>query len=319
MSDSATSVLPPAAPSAALPFEPAAESPLLNATHLFLARPEWIQAGAWARGADGYEQRELTLSMRLAEHWKGPLAAVRNAVFPLRVVQRRVNEWMPMEPPDLWSARSPDDLSAILVVAVAGDDQREPAALMRPPAARALLAEAAVADVRAAIVAERLRNGATEEAGMQALLAQARENAAVIDAPYGTYLWDRLRPLFGAEPMRWANAVIPLLAQPDASRRFRITVLAGLQHAVLDHDPEPQLWHQVLLAYFQLLALPECAFLREDLINLYTHNLVFDADDKPVLSARDVFADPAERARLVAVLVQAAGERAERLRRWLQP
>lgn len=305
-----------------LPFESNSTSELLSANHLFSIEIVSLQERPWATGADGLEHRQLEMSVRLLETFKGTLDGPAKQVFPLQVPQRRESEFVTSDYHGLWSHISPAAGTRYLVFADASSNS--PAALMQEGPCRKLLGSEYLSDVRLAIHAESLfQHAAPSEEGASraqsavlALLHFSNEKRSQAKDLFERYLWARVNGGFQEKEPHVLSQILEMLAAPDATVEFRSELISAVYDATVDLQPDADLTRRVLRVFFALLLQKEAAPLQPGLVDVEIYGLAFE-NDKPAFSSASMFPEVREREHLRSVLAQFDSERAHELATWL--
>lgn len=318
-----------------LPFEPGSASELLFATHLFMVEVMTAAASPWGV-ADGLERRRLDLTLRLLALYKGELRVRPGDAFPLGVEQRRESEYFNFSFHGLWSHVEPPPEVGVRYVVVSQGATDSPAALMQEDACVRLLAPEYESDILLAREAEQLFRGILDAAGRRsgggsgyepepepeppaaarALLAFAREHAADCRDLFALYLWARVRPSLPAYAELLLPDALALTASPNATLKFRQTLVASVYEAALEFEPDSPPYRMVLATFLALLSQPEASLLREMLVEAQLYNLIFK-DQRPRFDSGEVIPDAAERRAMLGALAPFTTERAQRLKVWL--
>lgn len=312
-------------PGAGLPHEPGSSSEILAATHVFLVEVEAMTASPWAVEADGLEHRNLNLTLRLVDLYKGNLDVEKGKTFPATVPQARESEFVVSDYHGIWSHESPEPKTRYLVVAEG--QTRAPAALLTEETVKRLLPGDRAGDLPLAIAAEAAfvagkKSGtgdAAELAAARALLEHADDVRAKAQDVYGRYLVARLRPVFLSSNDRPVTPLLDLVTDDDATLPLRTELSDGLYELTLALEPNPDLSRKVVRGLLTLLLDDAAKSLRPRLVNAQLHSLVFDPEDHPKLRGDDVVKSASEREKLTKILGEVRSDRANKLAAWLAP
>lgn len=305
-----------------LPVDSKSKAELLSATHLFTVEITRVEATAWKREPDQLEHRQLRMTARLLECFKGQLDVAPGGEFPVEAPQRRQSEFIEMDYMGLWSHAQPAVDVRYLIVAQAGI--RSPSALMQDGSCKRLFDVALAEDVKAAIEAEQAagatrRNVKTnpDEASTQALLHFAQAHVSALDELFGRYLWARVKAVADKDPVNINRSLLALLTAPEAKLAFRETLIEAVDELIITLERPSQIAAAVAKAYSSLLLKKEAEPLREALVDNHLYSAVFEKGH-PRLEVRMVFPDSAEREQLRRVIGGYDSVHAKELQTWLK-
>jgi len=304
-------------PVAGLPHEAGSPSEVLGASHLFSVEVITLEETPWAKGTDGLEHRALNMEMRLLDVQKGTVALAPQKTFRLRVEQRREDEFLQLSFQGLWSHATPAVGTRYLVFSEGAST--DPAELMNEKLCKRLLDSGYAADVRLATQGERIfrqAQGGGAQNAAKGLLDFAQQNRAKARDVFGRFMWARVGPAFNETEGRSLPEMLQILRAPDTTRELRSALAAELYAGVLLFEPTNDAYRKLTAAFLEMLGQKENGITHGQLAEVYVYGLVFDAEDQPLLTTKDVPA--AARASALATVSKLSSDRGKRLAAWLR-
>jgi hypothetical protein len=304
-----------------LPYVTDSPSALLAATNVFAMTPLSVNPSTWVLGPDQFEHREVRVKARLAEIFKGRLNAVPSEEFAFSVPQERETGGMVSDYHGLWSHTTLTPGKNYLIVARGFSPSL--ADLLKQENCRAVLDQAFIEDVKAALAGEVAYQAIVVKSGPPsavaaslALLAVAQEKAAVVHDLFEGYLWARVGPTFDHSEKELRGRVLDLVSAPNGTVLFRGALIADVYQTAVRLEPNPELTRAVVRDLFALLHQPSAKPLAAHLVEVELYNLTV-RDGNANLAVDTVFPDRAERAAYRASLAPFDTDRAHQIENWL--
>jgi len=187
---------------------PQSPSVLLRAMHVVRLVLTAVQPGPWEKVAETMSRRNVELSVRVEEVFKGkgPQKLV------IRIVQHRNDAFVYQPVPGAWSEQP---IEKGLTVVVAGSGASLEAALVEP---LQVLPARSAEEVRLVATAEEKR------LPVQEVTQQATAIAAALDYVFAQWLWERFGERALVDPAA-AEAVFSLLEVPALEDSARVTLI----------------------------------------------------------------------------------------------
>lgn len=310
---------------APLPHEPS-NSNLLDHQFVFLVQVTAAHAGPWLAVDDLVQRREVELTLRLVQVWKGLIAQAPGTQIEAVIEQRRIPDpdGRPLDP---WSRRQPElDVGAafILFADHKSDVAVDAKVLLGEPALFVVHPSDLAGDVHLAkqgekIYQDRLHAPLGKDAELdatRALLAFAFDHRAAAREVFGRYLWARIGFTFQRSPERPLAKVLALLMAPDTNPSLQQVCLSALAHT---NRRDRAFVVEVGRAFVALLLDPTASKSSRPALITALARLVYPppGDTAPLALSSDVVPDPAMRARARELSVEFTSYDARRVADWL--
>src|SRR5204863_7701739 len=150
----------------------------------------------------------------------------------------------------------------------------------------------------------------------KALLDFVQQNRAKARDVLGRYMWARMGPVFNEIEGQLLPQVLQILRAPESTSELRLAVAADLYASVLLLEPTADAYRKTTAAFLEMLGQKESGPTHAQLAEVYVYGLVFDAEDQPLLSIKDIPA--AARASALAPVSKLTSDRGKRLAAWLR-
>jgi hypothetical protein len=241
---------------AGIRYDPESTSDILRATHIVEVAVESAEVSEWRRVSGRLLQRDLELTLRLVEVFKGEPELEPGATFAMHAVQSAPAIPRFFKVPGVWSGYQPKPGDRFVVFWIG----REPI--------RVVPSTAAAEDVRRAA-----RAGVPELSIGATILASAAE-LEQWGFLFAQYLEARLPECFFDDYGSF-DIYVGIVEDPRLSQAVRNVLMSAAYTKMMLYDPAPPVFvARLLAATARVLPTPQGANLREAVLSTYLPNLL---------------------------------------------